>query len=234
MSILIRTISNAQLKSFFLLKYFCGAQLASIQNSWAFLRDNATPSALSPSPFYSSLVQNLRDLRFPTDFSFSAKDFYKVLLTKVSSAPILPRIWGPFVPRRFSLVRHWEHICDNFTENHKNDLAWLITLQAVKVCESLKNWGYIPSAVCASCPRLIAGGLSRCGHTSLLSCPPFYRLHLCLIVRTCFFINFPVLNIGILESFCSSSSQFYMESGSSETKPLSTMENKILKPSFVT
>lgn len=146
LSILIRTISNAQLKSFFLLKYFCGAQLASIRNSWAFLRDNATPSALSPSPFYSSLVQNLRDLRFPTDFSFSAKDFYKVLLAKVSSAPILPRIWSPFVPSRFSLVRHWEHIRDNFTENHKNDLAWLITLRAVKVRDSLKNWGYIPSA----------------------------------------------------------------------------------------
>ena len=154
MSILIRTISNAQLKSFFLLKYFCGAQLASIRNSWAFLRDNATPSALSLSPFYSSLVQNLRDLRFPTDFSFPAKDFYKVLLAKVSSAPILPRIWSPFVPSRFSLVRHWEHIRDNFTENHKNELAWLITLRAVKVRDSLKNWGYIPSAACASCSRL--------------------------------------------------------------------------------
>lgn len=41
-----------------------------------------------------------------------------------------------------------------FTENYKNDLAWLITLRAVKVRDSLKNWGYIPSAVCASCPRL--------------------------------------------------------------------------------
>ena len=72
----------------------------------------------------------------------------------MSSVPILPRIWSPFVPRSFSLARHWEHICDNFTENHKNDLAWLITLRAVKVRDSLKNWGYIPSAVCASCPRL--------------------------------------------------------------------------------
>lgn len=81
-SILIRTISNAQLKSFFLLKYFCGAQLASIQNRWAVLRDNTTPSALSPSPFYSPLIQSRRDVCFPADFSFSAKDFYKVLLTK--------------------------------------------------------------------------------------------------------------------------------------------------------
>ena len=41
---------------------------------------------------------------------------------------------------------------DSFTENFKNDLAWLITLRAVKVSNSLRNWGYIASAWCASCP----------------------------------------------------------------------------------
>ena len=49
MAILIRSISNMQSKSFFLIKYFCGAQLALIRSHWTFLRDNATPSALSPS-----------------------------------------------------------------------------------------------------------------------------------------------------------------------------------------
>ena len=43
---------------------------------------------------------------------------------------------------------------DNFTENHKNDLLWLILLHAVKVRDSLKNWGVIGSGVCACCPRL--------------------------------------------------------------------------------
>ena len=43
---------------------------------------------------------------------------------------------------------------DNFTANRKNDLAWLITLHAVKVRDSLRNWGYIPSSRCASCPRI--------------------------------------------------------------------------------
>ena len=33
----------------------------------------------------------------------------------------------------------------------KNDLSWLITLKAVKVCNSLCNWGYINSNVCAMC-----------------------------------------------------------------------------------
>ena len=69
LAILIRSISNIQSKIFFLIKYFCGAQLASIGNHWAFLRDNATPGALSPSTFYSPLLRSLRDLQFPINFS---------------------------------------------------------------------------------------------------------------------------------------------------------------------
>ena len=151
LAILIRSISNIQSKSFFLIKYFCGAQLASIGNHWAFLRGNATPSALSPSTFYSPL---LRSLQFPVNFSYTSKEFYTVLLTKVTSAPILPSLWSPFVPRFFSLRAHWKKVRDNFTSNHKNDLAWLITLRAVKVRDSLRNWGYISSPRCASCPRI--------------------------------------------------------------------------------
>ena len=154
LAILIRSISNIQSKSFFLIKYFCGAQLASIGNHWAFLRDNATPSALSPSSFYSPLLRSLRDLQFPVNFSYTSKEFYTVLLTKVSSAPILPSLWSPFVPRFFSLKAHWKNVRDNFTSNHKNDLAWLITLRAVKVRHSLRNWGYISSPRCASCSRV--------------------------------------------------------------------------------
>ena len=43
---------------------------------------------------------------------------------------------------------------DNFTATRKNDLAWLTTLRAVKVRDSLRNWGYIPSSRCASCTRI--------------------------------------------------------------------------------
>lgn len=154
LSILIKTICNSQGKAFFLLKYFCGAQLASIQTGWAFLRDNATPSALSPSAFYSPLLQCLRDMPLPANFSYSAKDFYKVLVHNVCSAPILPRLWNPFISRRFSLVQHWKYVRDNFTENYKNDLIWLITLRAVKVWDSLRSWGYISTSRCASCPRV--------------------------------------------------------------------------------
>ena len=47
---------------------------------------------------------------------------------------------------RFSLVQHWKCVRDNFTENYKNDLVWLITLRAVKVRDSLRSWGYISTS----------------------------------------------------------------------------------------
>ena len=50
------------------------------------------------------------------------------------------------------MAEHWSFVCDSITENFKNDLSWLITLKAVKVCDSLCNWGYINSNVCATCP----------------------------------------------------------------------------------
>ena len=142
-----------QSKGFFLLKYFC-AQLASIQSCWAFLLDNATPSALSPSKFYSPLLQSLREVRFPVNFCYTSKEFYTILLTKIISVPILPSPWNPFFPRSFSLSTHWKRVRDNFTANYKNDLAWIITLRGIKVRDSLRNWGYIPSSRCASCFRI--------------------------------------------------------------------------------
>ena len=114
---------------------------------------------------------------FPLIFSYTSKEFYTVLLTKVTSVPILPSLWTPFVPRFFSLRAHWEKVCDNFTSNHKNDLAWLITLRAVKVRDSLRNWGYISSPRCASCSRIET--IDHC----FLNCPRAKSvwLHFCLL-----------------------------------------------------
>ena len=116
--------------------------------------DNATPSALSPTIFYSPLLTTIRDLEVPETFCNTAKDFYALLLRKICTSPIPHRFWAPFVPRSFSLTVHWQRVRDNFTENFKNDLAWLISLRAVKVRDSLRNWGYINSSRCASCPRV--------------------------------------------------------------------------------
>ena len=74
--ILIRSIGNIQSKSFFLIKYFCGAQLASIGNHWAFLRDNATPSALSPSCHFTLLYyEAFGTFNFPLIFPIPPTSF---------------------------------------------------------------------------------------------------------------------------------------------------------------
>ena len=91
LAILVCTIFKKQSKRFFLLKYFCRAQLVSIWHDWAHLCDNATPNALSPSIFCSPLLVALRDLNFPVNFSFSSKEFYSLLLAK-----FIPFLFYPY------------------------------------------------------------------------------------------------------------------------------------------
>jgi len=153
LALLVPVITERQWKGFYLVKYFCRAQLASIRRSWADLRDNYTPSAVLPSPFYSPLLTLIRDFHFPLNFSFTSKDPYSSLVSSIVTVPILPYLWTPFVPQTFSLASHWQRVRDSITENYKNDFAWIITLRGVKVRHSLCNWGYISSSRCASCTR---------------------------------------------------------------------------------
>ena len=88
---------------------------------------------------------------------------------------------------------------DSFTENFKNDLAWLITLRAVKVRHSLRNWGYIASARCASCPRVetIDHCFLHCGRVKSVwihFIPLLSAILTCPFLPTCayvFFYQFP-------------------------------------------
>ena len=43
---------------FYLLKYFIGARLFKLRPGWGFLRDNHSPSALSPSSFYDKCLRD--------------------------------------------------------------------------------------------------------------------------------------------------------------------------------
>ena len=52
LSTMVYTISRPYLSAFHLRKYFVGSQLARFRSHWVHLKDNSTPSALSPSPFY--------------------------------------------------------------------------------------------------------------------------------------------------------------------------------------
>ena len=118
------------------------------------LRDNpALPSTAQPTSFYVSVLSSLQSVNIPRTFPFSAMSLYPLFLKKAYTIPILPAFWSLFVSARFPLSRHWRLVRDDFTENLKNDLAWLITLHAIKVHPSLRDWGYIGSSCCASCPR---------------------------------------------------------------------------------
>ena len=109
-------------------------------------------------------------MNIPRTFIFSAKSLYPLFLKKAYTIPILPAFWSPFVSARFSLSRHWRLVRDDFTENFKNDLAWLITLRAIKVRRSFRDWGYIGSSRCASCPRdeTIDHCFLHCPHVKLV------------------------------------------------------------------
>lgn len=150
----LNLLSEPDVNCFYLFRYFCGSRLARLRPEWAHLRDNSAPSAAVPSVFYENFLLTLKKLsNLPSSFVFSSKNAYGELRKEKTSAPLLPRPWSSLVGCGFSITDHWSRVRDAFTENFKNDLLWLITLRAVKVRDSLHNWGYIPSDRCASCPR---------------------------------------------------------------------------------
>ena len=154
LSAMLISVGDSDCNTFYLSKYFCGSQLARFRPEWTHLRDNSAPSAAIPTGFYSSGLRTLESLSHVTSsFIFSSKNIYLELLKVKTSPPVLPFRWSPFVDTGFDLLQHWSNVRDAFTANYKNDLLWLITLRAVKVRDSLRSWGYIPSDICASCPR---------------------------------------------------------------------------------
>ena len=116
---------------------------------------------------------------------------------------------------------------DDFTSNHKNDLAWLITLRGVKVRHSLRNWGYISSPRCASCSRIemIDHCFLNCPraksvwlHSTPLLSAFCYHAPLCLTALPFSFTSFPVTSLRIFICSYLLSRQFYMEFGNSEIR----------------
>ena len=149
-SSMVFTINSPEDKSFFLCKYLVGSRLAALSSDWLTLRDNSSPSAPNPTPFYEACVATLSSVDLGK-ISLSTKAIYQSLNKVKSSPPVLPRRWAPFLWPDFSLKEHWARVRDGVSENRMNDLFWLITLRGVKVRDSLKNWGYIASDRCAFC-----------------------------------------------------------------------------------
>ena len=157
LSTMFITISRPHLSAFYLLKYFVGSQLANFRSDWAHLRDNSTPSAISPSPFYLYCLKIFKHLitRLPDidSFQFSSKLCYREFLKDTATRPIVPIQWSVGGGPRFDSDHLWPLLREPLSENIKTDLAWLITLRGLKVRESLHRWGYINSDSCAVCAR---------------------------------------------------------------------------------
>ena len=62
-------------------------------------------------------------------------------------------MWQSRLVPDLSLTTLWQKIRDDLTENYKNDLAWLISLRAVTVRDTLKSWVCVSTDQCSSCPR---------------------------------------------------------------------------------
>ena len=185
--------------------------VSSFAPEWAGLRDNLTPSAARPTAFDASVLSFFWATDLPPGFTYTSRAFYKVLLANFCTIPIFPALWSGFVPSRFSLSRHWGLIRDSFTENYKNDLAWLITLRAVKVRHSLHTWGYIRSPRCALCARLKT--IDHCYHCCWYLVLSLCYLRFCQppsfpIAPSCFFTNSCCPKGSACVCFCTSSSPF--------------------------
>lgn len=81
--------------------YFWGAQVASIQSRWAFLRENATPSVPSPFTFYSPLLQTSRIYGSPLIFPTPPRSFFRFFFTNFPVASLGTSVSFCLLSRQF-------------------------------------------------------------------------------------------------------------------------------------
>ena len=149
---MISILANLSDSSFYLCRFNVGRRLSSLRPEWRPLASNLVPNAVLPSKFYFDCISVLSSLRLG-DESLNSKMLYNLLLSKESSSPLLSRHWAPVLGQGFSLSNHWSRVRDNFSENFKDDVLWLIVLRGIKVRDSLTRWGYIANPQCAFCGR---------------------------------------------------------------------------------
>ena len=111
----------------------------------------------------------------------------------------------------------------------KNDLPWLISMRAVKMRHSLRNWGYIDSAQCASFRRVqtIDHCFFNCKRVKAVWA--YFLPLLSVIVPLCSFISFPLPARKISGFSSILSSQSPMESGFLGIRPLFVMASILLE-----
>ena len=149
---MISALVNLTDSSFYLCRFYVGRRLSTLRSEWRPLTSNLVPNAVLPTKFYSECVSVLSSLRLGNE-DLNSKNLYKLLLSKESSPPLLSGHWTPVLGPGFSLSSHWSRVRDEFCENYKDDVLWLIVLRGIKVRDSLTRWGYISNPLCAFCGR---------------------------------------------------------------------------------
>lgn len=156
LSFALSVIEEPNTKVFYMLKYFLGTHLAKLRSKWSHLRDNSSPTAKQPTIFYQLVLSALNDLDSRVrdkNFKFTSKAIYLKFLSQTVASPLLSPFWRAYIGPTLDSDHHWSLVRETFTENYKNDIAWLITLKGIKVRASLRSWGYIDSDKCAYCDR---------------------------------------------------------------------------------
>lgn len=156
LSFALSVIEEPNAKVFYMLKYFLGTRLAKLRSKWSHLRDNSSPTAKQPTIFYQLVLSALNDLDSRVrdkNFKFTSKAIYLKFLSQTVASPLLPPFWRAYIGPTLNSDDHWSLVRETFTENYKNDIAWLITLKGIKVRASLRSWRYIDSDRCAYCDR---------------------------------------------------------------------------------
>ena len=111
-------------------------------------------------------------------FQFTSQFCYRELLKGTVTKPVVPIQWSVSGGPGFNS----DHLCpllrEPFCENSTTDIAWLIALRGIKVCDSLHRWGYISSASWAVLDRrrLIIVFRSPTCRTFISRLPPYLVL----------------------------------------------------------
>ena len=136
-STMVATISRPHLSVFYMLKYFVGSQLARFRSDWAHLKDNSTPSAISPSPFYlfcfnnfKYLINRISDI---ASFQFTSKLCYREFLKDTVTKPIVPVQWSMGGGPGFDSDHLWPLLREPLCEHFKTDTAWLKGIESSRI-----------------------------------------------------------------------------------------------------
>ena len=148
---LVDTVERDDSKSF-VLKYFAGSRLAHMRPNW--LRDNLDPNSLLGTKYYTLCLIPLRTFSLwliLIHLRFRLRIFIRFCWLKELVLLFFLFPWQIYVKDPFRLDKPWGNVKNDFTENVKNDLLWLVILRGLKVRDSLHSWGYIREGKCAVC-----------------------------------------------------------------------------------